>query len=120
MYVQCDHVVNNCDIDRNSDPVHCTKYKLDHIDTNFLFNDAIRDQLFDTVSTIENAITINRDIQSAYDSFLSLIHTEMDNKLPEVTFHHKHSNKRKKTLYKPYWNETLENQWTKVSNSERE
>ncbi|VDI73299.1 Hypothetical predicted protein [Mytilus galloprovincialis] len=54
-----------------------------------------------------------------YDQFQSLIKSEMENKLPVYETDYNRSNKRKKSMFKPYWNDILRDQWNKVCMSER-
>lgn len=67
----------------------------------------------ETIDRIENAIYVEDNIQTAYDEFGTLVKGEMDKKLPFVK-NAKNQNKSAKSMYKPYWNQTLQNQWNIV------
>lgn len=56
-------------------------------------------------------IYINWDVQSAYNEFHSLIQQEVNVKLPEIQ---QNRNTKSKSFYKPYWNQTLQDQWNTV------
>ena len=72
----------------------------------------------DAVANIENSIGISENVQTAYDEFQMFIHDEMDNKIPKKTFNNG-IGKRKKSLYKPYWNLELTDQWNRVCEAEK-
>jgi len=92
-----------------------TKYKVTNVPNDFLVNDEIRQKLLQTIDKIENYIKTENDIQHAYDEFENLIKDEMKNKLST----YKCNSGIKRKNYKPYWNDELGNQWSKVCETEK-
>jgi len=108
-----------CDVSRNENVENINrKHKLNDIPDNFLSDTELLDSLQDTINRIENALNVNNSVQSAYDEFCVLVKDEMDNKLP-IRSNSWNRNKRAKSMYKPYWNSTLQKQWDKVYASEK-
>ncbi|CAC5399360.1 unnamed protein product [Mytilus coruscus] len=91
------------------------RYKLNSMPDDFLSNNEILDVVNSTILQIENSIRISGNIHHAYDAFTTLIHKEMENRIPVSNGY----SKRKKSLYKPYWNDTLNCQWEKVCAAEK-
>lgn len=88
------------------------------IPNDFLNTEEIISKVHETIRNIENSMRITQDVQTAYDNFQSLIIGEMNNRLPSIN--HSNSNmKPKKSLYKPYWNETLSRQWDQACIAEK-
>ena len=123
-----DHSILLCTIDvprdtlsESNTPVnkqHRTKYDVWRIEADFMNNENIHQQILDTIERIEYEITTNENIQSAYNDFERLLKEEMENRLPKITLNRKDNSKRK-SRYKPYWNEILQEQWDKVKVTER-
>ena len=85
----------------------------------FLISENTRQKVIDTVNRIENSIHINQDVQSAYNDFHKLITDEMEDELP-ILNRRNTENRRAKSLYKPYWNQTLQDQWNLTCRCEKE
>ena len=94
-----------------------TKYKVSNVPNNFLNSDEMATKIHETIHNIEQSLRINENVQEAYDEFQTLIHGEMADKLPTMTFING-AQKRKKSLYKPYWNHELTELWNKVCEAE--
>ncbi|VDI16798.1 Hypothetical predicted protein [Mytilus galloprovincialis] len=110
-----DSNTTNCDI--NSDDQN-KKFKVTNLPNDFMNRDEIVTKVNEVIMNIENSIRITENVQTAYDEFQMLIHGEMENKLPKKSFNNGIS-KRKKTLYKPYWNADLTNHWNKACEAEK-
>ncbi|CAC5383691.1 unnamed protein product [Mytilus coruscus] len=80
------------------------------IPDDFLISDEVRHKVLDTIEKIEHSVYLDQNVQNAYDEFHKLIMNEMETKLPLLQ--QKNINKRSKSFYKPYWNQTLQTQWT--------
>ncbi|VDI15074.1 Hypothetical predicted protein [Mytilus galloprovincialis] len=79
------------------------------IPDDFLISDEVRHKVLDAIEKIEHSVYLDQNVQNAYDEFHKLIINEMETKLPLLQ--QKHLNKRSKSFYKPYWNQTLQTQW---------
>lgn len=112
-----DHSILLCDLKcvmkQNSENYDCKVSKrisrnTKNVPNDFLTDESVQQMVRDTITKIENFIHVDQDIQSAYNEFQELVQREMSNRLPVVK---QIQNKRSKSFYKPYWNETLQNQW---------
>ena len=93
------------------------KYNSKNTPNDFLVNESVLEQVNTSLIKIEHSVTVEKDIQRAYDEFALLIKREMDQQLqPIKTF--KASKGRSK--YKPYWNDELTLLWNESRNSEHE
>ncbi|VDI47596.1 Hypothetical predicted protein [Mytilus galloprovincialis] len=108
----------NIDVLKSDPKVQNRKFKLTNVPNDFLKNIGIIEKVNETIIRIENSIQITQNVQTAYNEFQLLIHSEMENKLSVLNLTNG-SQKRKKSLYKPYWNDNLSLQWNKVCESEK-
>ncbi|CAC5404135.1 unnamed protein product [Mytilus coruscus] len=94
------------------------RYNLKRFPLNFLDNNT---HIQHTIDKIENELVTNKDINSAYTEFVTLIEKEMKDTVPVLkTPTGPSSNKRKKSLRKPYWSEELTSLWNKVCIKEKQ
>ncbi|CAG2199313.1 unnamed protein product [Mytilus edulis] len=94
------------------------RYNLKRFPLNFLDNNT---HIQDTIDKIEHELVTNKDINSAYTEFVTLIEKEMKDTVPVLkTPTGPSSNKRKKSLRKPYWTEELTSLWNKVCIKEKQ
>ncbi|VDI73230.1 Hypothetical predicted protein [Mytilus galloprovincialis] len=118
----CDIHVPMCDAKYNEKSDHAfnqrRKYKVSDIPNDFLKTEEIASKVHETIRNIENSMRITKDVQNAYDNFQSLIICEMNNRLPSINYSNGNM-KQKKSLYKPYWNETLSRQWDQACIAEK-
>ncbi|VDI33576.1 Hypothetical predicted protein [Mytilus galloprovincialis] len=123
-----DHSVLYCDVnlsinlkrnmDMNKSENNAShKHNVSSVPNDFLLNEDIFHKVLEAIQKIENYIEVSSDVQNAYDEFQSLIKCEMDNKLP--IYNSSSGNKRKKSRFKPYWNDSLAGQWSKVCETEK-
>ena len=117
-----DHSFLYCDLESTITPdTNCaeikrsTKYNLRTMPNDFLMSADIQHSVLLTIMRIENYIRVERDVQSAYDEFETLIKTEMKDKIST----YKNNPNGKRRQYKPYWNNVLQNQWSKVCESKK-
>ena len=97
-----------------------TCYDTTRIPGNFMSESDNIQLITDAVHRIEKQLNEEKNVCSAYNTFVQIIKNEMDKTIP------KRSNggnaKRgfnKKSLYKPYWNDTLQEAWNSVCEKER-
>ncbi|CAC5394458.1 unnamed protein product [Mytilus coruscus] len=111
-----DHSILLCDlkcvVKQNSENYDCKvskriKRNTKNVPNDFLTDESVQQMVRDTITKIENFIHVDQDIQSAYNEFQELVQREMSNRLLVVK---QIQSKRSKSFYKPYWNETLQNQ----------
>ncbi|VDI14403.1 Hypothetical predicted protein [Mytilus galloprovincialis] len=121
-----DHSILLCDIKcvmkQNSENYDCKvskriKRNTKNVPNDFLTDESVQQMVRDTITKIENFIHVDQDIQSAYNEFQELVQREMSNRLPVVK---QIQNKRSKSFYKPYWNETLQKQWNTACEYEKQ
>ena len=94
-----------------------TKYNVNVIPASFLNDEQSFDLLNQTILSIENAISMQADIELAYDKFTTLLNTEMESNLKKRKANISH--KGHKSRAKRYWSEILQDAWVGVCNSEK-
>lgn len=80
-------------------------------------SDIARLAIIDCISKIESCRETQCDMDIIYSSLCEAITDEMNRKLPK--YESRSTNKRYKTR-KPYWNDTLSDQWELLRQRERE
>jgi len=93
-------------------------YRLEKFPTDFLLSSEIQTAVRSTINNIEHLLSVEEDVTSAYDDFLRLITTEMDNSVPRRTAS-KHHTAKPKCHTKPYWNKSLQDSWSEVQVAEK-
>ncbi|CAC5416748.1 unnamed protein product [Mytilus coruscus] len=94
------------------------RFNLKRFPLNFLDNNT---HIQDTIDKIEHELVTNKDVNSAYTEFVTLIEKEMKDTVPVLkTPTGPSSNKRKKSFRKPYWTEELTSLWNKVCIKEKQ
>ena len=96
-------ITNNKDVNR-------VRFKLSNVPNDFLACPEIARKVNETIERIENSLRVSENVQSAFDDFQTFVHDEINSRLPKTIFQNG-INKRKKSLYKPYWNNELTEQW---------
>ena len=76
------------------------------------------DLLNQTVINMENAISNQANIDLAHETFVTLLQTEMEDKLKLSRVDSKQTHKRHKS--KPYWSDELQVLWCDLCNSEKQ
>ena len=84
------------------------KYNTKNIPETFM--DSRQDSIKERISQIESLVLEQAKLDEAYDSFVSLIHSEMDTKLESKSVKLS-SAVGHKSKYKPYWNDALQKLW---------
>ena len=97
--------------------VEKNKRNIRNIPDDFLINENVRQKVFDTIEKMEHSIQLDQNVQGAYNDFQDLLHKEMEDKLPIIR---NKRNTRAKTFYKPYWCQTLQEQWDKACSCEKD
>ncbi|KAK6167441.1 hypothetical protein SNE40_021470 [Patella caerulea] len=96
------------------------RYQLRDTPDDFLSFSNIDPLLYEKITAIEGNLQCQKDVQRAYNDFLELIKTEMDNRIPckktpALNFDIKKNNRTRK----PYWNDELAAQWSHARNCEK-
>ena len=91
-------------------------YNTSNIPPDFLSSPYSLDTVYETIQNIERCLNQERDANSAYNAFTSLLMTKMDSILPKKRVS---PSSRKKTRYKPYWSDDLQSAWDTVCEKER-
>ena len=92
------------------------KYNVKNTPNDFLISESVLDQVNTTLRKIEHSITVETDIQRAYDEFVRLVTQEMDRQVQPMNTN---TSSRGRSKYKPYWNEELMLLWNKSRDSEQ-
>ncbi|VDI09227.1 Hypothetical predicted protein [Mytilus galloprovincialis] len=109
-----------CDTsDRNIESTK-RKYNVSSIPDSFLSDQERLDLIYGAINRIENSINVDNCVQSAYDNFCAVVKDEMKDKLPVIKNNTTNRNKHTKSMYKPYWNQVLQDQWNNVCKSEKD
>lgn len=106
----------------SNDPVTSSskRYVLSSLPSDFLQDSSSVDLIKSTINRIEHDLHDLEDVDSAYTDFKNLISSELDKRVKKVhTGNKPRGNNRRKTLYKPYWNDTLQSQLTIAQDCER-
>ena len=69
---------------------------------------------------MENAISNQANIDLAYENFVTLLQTEMEDKLKPSRVGSKQTHKRHKSRAKSYWSDELQMFWCDLCNSEKQ
>ena len=84
------------------------------------FMDIKRDNIQKAIKRIQNEITLQKNVNVAYEDFVSVVNNEMKIHLPQSKFRKPTSNNRNKKLQqKPWWNTELSEMWEGVCEKER-
>ncbi|CAC5418534.1 unnamed protein product [Mytilus coruscus] len=103
---------------------HCQKLpckpRFRSIPNEFLNDDAVRVKIEQVIQNIENNLTVKQDVSSAYGCFVELIYDEVKNKIGEKSeADNQYRKAKRKSRYKPYWNENLKVLWDKTCEHEK-
>lgn len=93
-----------------------TVYNTSTMPTTFLNGADAVEVINDTIKKIEHNLHQEQDVNSAYNTFTSLLWSEMEQTLPKKR---PPSTSHAKSMYKPYWSEDLQNAWDVVCGTER-
>ena len=85
-----------------------------NIPADFLTTPDSLNMVNETTQKTENNLNQERDINTAYETFTSLLQTEMENTLPKKCFR-----SHKKSMYQPYWSDDLQCAWDSVCQKEQ-
>ena len=72
-------ITNNKDVNRE-------RFKLSNVPNDFLTGPEIARQVNETIERIENSLRVSENVQSGYDDFQTLVHDEMNSRLPKTIF----------------------------------
>lgn len=102
----------------NSDS-RAPRYNTKHIPGDFMNDATSRIKLLDTIYSIEHSLQLSSDANKAYDEFVTLIRSEMEDKLPKNFINKKSDRAASFLRRKPYWNPELKFLVEKRNESER-
>ncbi|CAG2221029.1 unnamed protein product [Mytilus edulis] len=92
------------------------KPKSYQIPNDFLNDDNAREKIEQTINKIENALADRRDVDEAYRRYAR----EVISKIGHKSAHdHQHKITSRKSKYKPYWNENLQEHWENACEQEK-
>ncbi|XP_071136614.1 uncharacterized protein [Mytilus edulis] len=96
------------------------KPKSYQIPNDFLNDDNAREKIEQTINKIENALADRRDVDEAYSNLFQLIDSEVISKIGYKSAHDdQHKITSRKSKYKPYWNENLQEHWENACEQEK-
>ncbi|CAG2227104.1 unnamed protein product [Mytilus edulis] len=96
------------------------KPKSYQIPNDFLNDDNAREKIEQTINKIENALADRRDVDEAYSNLFQLINSEVISKIGHKSAHDdQHKITSRKSKYKPYWNENLQEYWKNACEQEK-
>ncbi|VDI50696.1 Hypothetical predicted protein [Mytilus galloprovincialis] len=96
------------------------KPKSYQIPNDFLNDDNAREKIEQTINKIENALADRRDVDEAYSNLFQLIDSEVISKIGHKSAHDdQHKITSRKSKYKPYWNENLQEHWENACEQEK-
>ncbi|CAC5380375.1 unnamed protein product [Mytilus coruscus] len=97
------------------------KPKSYQIPNDFLNDDNAREKNDQTINKIENALADRRDVDEAYSNLFQLINSEVLSKIGQKSAHDdQHKITSRKSKYKQYWNENLQEHWDKACEQEKQ
>ncbi|MEW8548010.1 MAG: endonuclease/exonuclease/phosphatase family protein, partial [Candidatus Thiodiazotropha sp.] len=96
------------------------KFNFNDIPVSFLNDEESFDKLNQTILKIQNTISTYSNINSAYNDFTALLHSEMESKLKKHSFKQHFTSKKHKSRAKPYWSQELEEIWGIVCSAEKQ
>ena len=111
---------NICIETESGNTIKSVRYNLNEIPSSFLNDEESFELLNQTILNIENAISNQANADVAYENFVILLQTEIENKLKKLSGKAKCTTKRNISRAKPYWSDDLQENWHDVCEAEKQ
>lgn len=96
------------------------KPKSRQIPNDFLNDDSAFESINQTINKIERSLEERKDVDEAYNHFVQLINSEVNSKIGQTCAHNdQRKTNNRKSKYKPYWNENLQEYWDNACEHEK-
>ncbi|VDH90239.1 Hypothetical predicted protein [Mytilus galloprovincialis] len=101
------------------EPVRKVKYSADNIPQDWLCDPTIITSIDNIISYLEHSETTQFAIDDMYDSFVTVMKSEMSQKLPCKTVLYNSNNNKPRRCQKPWWTDNLGTLWNDVCKAEK-
>ncbi|CAG2255049.1 unnamed protein product [Mytilus edulis] len=101
------------------EPVRKVKYSADNIPQDWLCDPTVITSIDNIISYLEHSETTQFAIDDMYDSFVTVMKSEMSQKLPCKTVLYNSNNNKPRRCQKPWWTDNLGTLWNDVCKAEK-